>query len=439
MTSSRAAARASNRSSLLFLAGLLIASAVAISFDGMGAYILQSGRSSIPFDSEEALQPLPPRPLSAADRAAAETAWRYFETNTRAETGLVDSVAGFPSTTLWDQGSYLLGLSAAEALGIIPQAEFETRATRILDALARLPLVEGKLPNKAYDTRSLAMVDYDNTPAPGGIGWSALDVGRMLLALRVLERRAPTFGPRIRSLLARWDLDALTEHGELIGARRGGAGIEPLQEGRIGYEQYAARAAALWGLDVAPALSAQRILAWQEVLGVPVPRDRRSADAFGAITPTLSEPYMLQGLELGFDSEGAVLASRIYLAQEARFAAEGIETMVSEDHLDRPPSFVYASVIANGEPWAVVTEDGGRYPELRTLSTKAVFAWDALYGRPYTARLRARIEPLASGDGWYAGIYEASGEANDVLALNTNAVILEALHFKAFGPLWQIR
>lgn len=428
-----------NRSSVVFLTGLVLAAAVAIWLDGVGAYKLQSGNSRIALNDDSVLAPLGPRELTDADLAAARTAWNYFAANTQPATGFVDSVSGFPSTTMWDQGSYVLALASAQALGIIDKQEFDSRADRFLTSLARLPLFDGALPNKAYNTVTLEMVNYDNTPAPDGIGWSALDVARLLTGLRVLERRAPEFGPRIRSLLAGWRLSEMVHLGALTGADRNGDQTDYKQEGRIGYEQYGARAAALWGLDVIQSISAAPIVRWVTVSGIEVPADRRLASAFDAITPVLSEPYMLLGLELGLDSENTVLADRVFRAQMARANAEGVPTMVSEDHIDRSPSFLYSSVYANGRPWNVVTESGESFPEFRTVSLKAVYAWDALYGHPYTAELRSNLADLATEGGWYAGRFETSGEANDVLTLNTNAVVLEAIHYKAFGPLWQLQ
>ena len=55
---------------------------------------------------------LPLRPtvaeLTPRERRWAEAAWSYFQNNTRPETGLADSVKGYPSTTLWDTGSQLI-------------------------------------------------------------------------------------------------------------------------------------------------------------------------------------------------------------------------------------------------------------------------------------------------------------------------------------------
>ena len=429
-----------NRSSIFFLGGLVIAAGLAVGFDNSAKYFFSMSRGSVSHLDVSTHRPLGPRDLTAADQMAAEIAWAYFENNTRPETGWVDSVAGFPSTTIWDQGGYVLALISARKLELITSSEFSNRLNPMLGGLERLPLFDNRLPNKAYDTRDLSMVDYDNSESVSGVGWSALDVARMLSALRILERLHPDYGGQVRAILSKWDLESMVENGQLVGAIRDGTDTQFLQEGRLGYEQYAARAAALWGLDVVQAISARNVLGWELVSGVHVPIDIRSADAFGAITPTLSEPYILLALELGLDAESKVLAERIYLAQEARYHETGIQTAVSEDHIDQVPHFLYSSVIGNMAPWAVVDESGREYPRLRTVSTKAVFAWDAIYDTSYTSKIRSSLLKLGQADqGWQAGQYELNDQPNDVYTLNTNAVILEAMHYIAHGPLWQTR
>ncbi|MEM7440277.1 MAG: DUF3131 domain-containing protein [Pseudomonadota bacterium] len=369
----------------------------------------------------------------------AKIAWVYLRDNMRQSTGLVDSVAGYPSTTMWDQGSYLLGLQSAHRLNLVESEEFHRRINLLLTSLQKIPLFDNRLPNKAYDTRTLDMTDYQNNVLDRGLGWSAIDVARMLLALRVLERHTPEYGARIRKIIARWSLNDLAQNGRMYGVDAEDGQSVHLQEGRIGYEQYSARAVALWGVDVSDAISAKTILEWRTVQGTQVAVDLRRSSSFNAITPSLSEPYMLLGLELGFSSEGHILASQVYRAQEARFGSTGIATMVSEDHVNQAPHFLYSTVYGNGEDWAVITESGEHFPELRTTSVKATVAWDALFGTPYTKQVRESIQHLGSeSSGWFAGYYEDDGRPNDALTLNTNAIVLEAIHFKAFGPLWQV-
>ena len=44
--------------------------------------------------------------------AMARTAWKYFENNYQPDTGLVNAVNDYPSTTMWDTASYMGGLMA---------------------------------------------------------------------------------------------------------------------------------------------------------------------------------------------------------------------------------------------------------------------------------------------------------------------------------------
>ncbi len=428
-----------SQSPIFFSTGLLAAAVLAVGLDQSALHALKLNEGDRIWRDIDVLQVAAPRVPGPFEERAAKIAWSYIEANTRPETGLVDSVAGFPSTTLWDQGSYLLGLVSARRLGLIDENVFERRVNALLLSFESLPLFEGRLPNKVYNTQTLAMTNYQNDERADGIGWSALDVARMLASFRILERHAPEFGDRIRAIIGSWDLNAMTREGELVGAtNEEGATVYP-QEGRIGYEQYGARAAGTWSMDVSRAISAQRIVDWETISDTLVPVDLRTDASHGAINPTTSEPYFLQALEFGFDSEGHRLASQIFKAQESRFENTGILTMVSEDHLDQPPHFAYGTVFSNAFEWAVVDESGENFPELRTVSLKAAFAWEAIFGSEYASLLRGGLSDNGSvGTGWAAGTYEKTRAVNEVFTLNTNAIVLEALHFRTFGPLWEV-
>ncbi|MGV6839165.1 MAG: DUF3131 domain-containing protein [Planktomarina sp.] len=424
--------------SMWFVAGLVMAAGLATWLEGA------SFAPSDQFKVIDNLQDPPyalaqPRNITAEEKHFARVAWDFIDTQTQSQTGLVNSVADFPSSTLWDQGSYLMALVAAAKLEVIDQEEFDHRTDRFLESIGKLELIDGVLPNKVYNTQTLAMTDYADKLTPDGIGWSALDIARLLLAFRILERYAPEYGADIRKTIAAWDLTQVAQGGELTGTSLIEGEMQLLQEGRIGYEQYGARAAAMWGMDVNRAISATRKLNWKDIEGVQVPVDSRVVSRYRTINPVTSEPYVLMGLEMGFDMENLRLAGQVLAAQEARFERIGIMTVVSEDHLDKAPHFAYASVFSNNRPWAVVDSDGTHHADARTQSVKASFGWDALFDTAYTNVAAQGVTDLAvPGKGWYAGIYETDGSVNKSLALNTNAVILVALHYKEFGPLWRI-
>jgi len=377
--------------------------------------------------------PGPPGP----DLDAARTAWRYFENNTDPVTGLVRSVDGYPSTTAWDLGSAVLATAAASALGIVDDEELETRMRPLLETLATMPLFDGALPNKAYDTRTAAMTDYANRAAPKGIGFSAVDLGRLVTALAFLGDGHPALREPILRALARWATGCAVRGGELRGVHGDGAGrLRDLQEGRLGYEQYAAKGFGLLGLDVSLARRYDRFAAKASVLGVPVPRDARDFRRFGALDAVTTEPWALDALELGLDPAAAPLADRVFDVQKRRFEETGVVTALSEDHVDRPPWFAYGAVWADGAPWRALAPDGADAAALRGLSTKAAFALAVLHPEdPYAGVLRDAIASARDPErGWFAGVYER-GETNRSLSANTNAVVLEAVLFEARGPL----
>ena len=130
----------------------------------------------------------------------------------------------------------------------------------------------------------------------------------------------------------------------------------------------------------------------------------------------------------------------MYAAQEKRYTLTGQLTAVSEDNIDQAPYFIYNTVFANGKAWNAVDENGAEFPDLKTLSTKAAFGWDALYQTGYTARLMAEIQKAKTTDrGWTSGVYETDGRVNTVATANTNGIILEVINYKANGPLLSAR
>ena len=383
-----------------------------------------------------------PRALTPEERQWARTAWAYFERNVDAQTGLAHSVAGFPSATLWDTASYLLALLSAHELGLVEKRSFDIRLAKALVSLERMPLYGGKLPNKSYGAATLEMTDYENKPSPAGIGWSAIDIGRLLVPLHAIAWRHPVHTPAVRRVIARWDLPGIARDGQMFGMEAGKAGAapQPVQEGRLGYEQYAARGFTLSGLDLEEASDWRRHLRLVKVEGVAVCADDRDPQRFGAQDFVVSEPYILWGLEFGWSRAARECAWRTYRAQEARFRQTGVPTAVTEDHVDRAPYFVYNTVWSNGRPWATVTENGTDASALRSLSVKAAFGWHALLRNAYTTQLVAKVAGLQEADkGWYAGLYEEGGQPNKALAANTNAVVLESLAYIAHGPLLRHR
>ena len=375
-------------------------------------------------------------PLNAEEQVYAKTSWKYFVNNYQPKTGFTNSVGGYPSGSLWDMGNYLMALNSARCLNMIDQSEFDNRLNKFLTTLGTLKLFDNALPNKTYQAETGELVDYGNTVIERGIGWSALDVGRMLAAFHVIRTSHPQYGDWLKGIVAKWDVARSLKDGELYGAMVLENGETQLvQEGRLGYEEYAVRGYELWGFKADKALSLNPFK-FVDVYGVKIPVDTRDFQSTNANNYVVSESYILDGIEFGFKGDLKDYASRVLEAQERHYKATGELTAVSEDNLDQAPYFLYNSVYANGKSWAPITDKNEAYPQFRSLSTKAAFGWYYLFPEStYAKQIFDVAKNLVSDDkgGYYAGLYSASKTPNKALTGNTNGLILEILYYKARG------
>lgn len=372
--------------------------------------------------------------LTAEEMAMARQAWQYFESNWNDETGLVNSADKFPSVTMWDQAAAIAALVSAKELNLVPEAEFNAKMNRMLKTLATMPLYKGELPNKVYNAKTLLPVNYGQLDKREEIGWSALDLGRLALWLKIVGAKYPQLQRQTEAVWKHWKVARLTKNGQMYGTAVVKGKEQLNQEGRLGYENYAAYGLKLWGLDVEKALDSQSNVAFVNLYGKGVPYDKRDAKTSGANNYVLSEPYILDGIETGFQSLPKAYADRILAAQEARYQATKQLTAVTEDNLDRAPYFVYNTLFVNGQPWAAITDTGEKYNNLRFLSAKAALGWHVLYNTPYTRQLSDFVQAnLKTDKGWYNGFYESLKQPNKSLTANNNGVMLESLLYKKIG------
>ena len=361
---------------------------------------------------------------------AARAAWAFLERNYSPQTGLVRAHDQYRFVTIWDVASTLAGYWAGAGLGLTDTADFRDRSARALRTLRDAPLFEGRLFNKVYDAETGHAVDAATQPSRDGYGWSAIDVGRLLLWFRILHADAE-LAPLVDSVVARIDLAAAVEDGMLWGRERLGAlGGRSYQEGRLGYEQYAARGFALWGLDVGAASDFFANAVVDSAYGRPIPRDVRGTDCL------TSEPVVLAGMEFGWDTAWGEIARAALEAQHARYLATDTVTVVSEDASSEAPHyFYYYCIAADGEAFAVRAKgEGGLLDGPRAVSTKATLAWYALAPSRYTERaVRTVAAGVDAGGAWPAGVLEGSGVPSGGENVNTAGVILEAALYARDG------
>ena len=379
----------------------------------------------------------------------AKTAWSYFEKRYQPETGLVNAVGAYPSTTLWDTASYISALVAAYELCIIDKRNFDTKATKLLNTLRNLDLYQGEAPNKVYNSKTGAKVNYANEA--GEVGMSANDIGRMLVWLRILKERHPHLANSVDSVPMRWNFCNLVgEEGRMFGSfKRGDGSTRYVQEGRLGYEEYAAKGFALWGFDMERAMSPEP-LAYTTIYDVKVPYDGRDPRVFKSQNYVLTEGYILDGLELGWDTptdednDGEVashgwraeFANRIYLVQQRRFEQTGIVTARSEHQVNGKPYFVYDAIFADGYAWNTLDPTGEYQPDRAAIAAKAAIGMWALWETDYTDLLFESVADLSDPEqGFYEGLYENGNGYIPLQSSNNNGIILAALLYKVQGPI----
>ncbi len=388
-------------------------------------------------------------PLTPEEIQMAKIAWKYFENNYQEKTGLVNAVNNYPSTTMWDTASYLGGMVSAFELGIIKKHTFDMRMITLMKTLVHLDFFNKELPNKVYHTITAAKVDYTNKP--GEIGYSALDLGRLLIWLKIIKERYPEHSGSIDHFVMRWNFtNILDQHGTLFGAIRSADGKHrQVQEGRLGYEEYAAKGFQLWGFGTDRASKPDP---YNEIplFGVNIPYDSRDPRELGAHNYVVSESYLLDGLEFNWDLANdryldqayhsdqitADFAERIYKVQEARYQQTGIITARTEHQLNEAPYFVYDTIYTDGYPWNTITEKGKYVPKYSAVALKAALGLWALWDTPYSDLLFDSISGLYDpAKGFYEGRYENGGGIIKTFTSNNNGIMLEALLYKVQGKL----
>jgi len=386
--------------------------------------------------------------LNERELQAAKVAWGYFEQFTQETTGLANSVGAYPSTTLWDTASYISGLVSAYELCLIEKPEFDRRILKLLITFRTLKLFRRELPNKVYHTKTGEQVDYTNKP--GEIGYSSLDIGRFLVWMRILRNRYPYLSNTIDNMLLRWDYSrVIDEDGVMYGAA-----VDPdtketiyVQEGRLGYEEYAAKGFALWGFKPFFAHRAEPFLT-TNIHDVRVPYDGRDPRVFHSQNYVVTESYLLDGLEFDWDmphddvssqtvhTDGwrAEFADRIYQVQHNRFEREGYMTARSEHNVKGPPYFTYDTIFSDGYPWNTVTPRGDYSPDHAAVATKAAFGLWSLWDSYYTDILYEAVIELYDPDrGFYEGLYEGGNGHIEIQTANNNGILLAALLHKVQG------
>lgn len=363
--------------------------------------------------------------------SAAGAAWKFTDRNYVARTGLVRPFDTYGIGTMWDIASGLAALYSAAELGLLPRDEYDRRMTRALSTLGALTIFDKLGFNKEYATETGQVIGIDRVPSTEGFGTSATDTGRLLLWLRIIAANDSSHRALAERVVARIAIDRYLDKGYLMGrqvSRRDGR-IREFQEGRLGYEQYAAKGFTAWGFSPDKASDVTANARDREILGIQLVEDKRGGDRL------TSEPWILMGIESGWTPRERELAERILGVQEARYKATDTLTLVSEDAISIAPDyFFYYTILSRHGPWTIdVQRPGARVTGPRWVSTKAAFAWHALLPGDYTRMVLDTVLKKAQVGGvWGSGVFE-NGRPTGSANINTAAVILEAALYRRRG------
>jgi hypothetical protein len=388
--------------------------------------------------------------LTEGELEWARLAWVYIENNTQLKTGLVNNIDNYPTTNMAGIADYLLALTAAREFEFITSKEHDERLSLVLTFLNDMPLSIGQIPNKVYSTQTGQMVDYGNQP--NDIGWSSIDVGRLLIVLAIVKQYNPQFIEYIDKAVLKWNFcELVNEEGELFGGSVNNGNVTRYKEGRLGVEEYTSYGYLDW--QIVPE-KAMRIDPYNvaTMYGIDFLFDGRDPRLFDVLRPVYSTPYLQLGLEFNWDNISdsdssdathsnevmSAMADSMYRIQEARWDNDRIYTARGEHIVSGEPYFVYDAIYALGTPWITLSEDGSSYDELALVSTRVAFQMWALWKSDYTDRLMILVQELYDPErGWYEGRYELNSSYEKSISLQTNAGVLEALLYKAKGKLYQ--
>lgn len=371
-------------------------------------------------------------PLNRHEKLLISKAQRYIDKNWNEETGMIDSVQGYPHTTMWDVASGIGALLALEALGVSDSHIINIRLAKLLNTLYELPLYDDKLPNRQYNTvTGKPSGRFSQTPSNGN-GWSALDLGRLYIWLTIVARKKPHLANDISNIKQKWRLAAAVHRKTLYGTKLNSKKEYFRQEGRLGYLQYAATGYQMMGLDVANAFNCNA-LQQVDIDSMPLKVDGRNL-------PFLTlDPFLLYTIEISDESSCWNQLETLFLLHNKRYMISQRLTAFAEDSLSKSPWFLYNNIYYQGQAWHSVSHSGKPFVDSQTFSNKAAFAMSVIFQNEYSQNLALQvITNSVRHQEVPTGLYR-DGKTNTAYNINTNSLILVSLWYKMRGrkAIWQ--
>lgn len=361
--------------------------------------------------------------LSRQDLLLAKKAKFYIERNWNKKTGLIDSVQGYHHTTLWDIASGIAAIIALEHIGLITNFDANSRLSKTLTTMINLPLYNNELPNREYNTQTGLPSGHQSNTASNGNGWSALDIGRLLIWLEITKQYKPELTPLIDLVTDKWQLNRAVNNYTLYGELKTKKSRSYRQEGRVGYLQYAAQGYQFAGLDVSSAFKPDNTeLIIQDNIALYI--DQRNLPFF------TSDSYILQAIELGQSPTWWNQLDSIYQLHKNYYAKNKALRIFSEDAMNRKPWFSYNNINIYGQPWLSTNTQGKKIINPQVFSNKVAFAFSVLFNDEFSQQLADKVVANSLYQRVIpTGLYK-NNTINTAYNINTNSLILVSLWFK---------
>ena len=374
---------------------------------------------------------LAPITLSRNENLLAKKAYYYFEQNWNENTGLINSVQGYHHSTMWDVASGIAAILSAEGLELMTTEEADNKLQKTIDTLGNLPLYDNALPNREYNTHTAKPSGRYSNSSSNGNGWSALDIGRLLIWLEIAQTHKPQLAPNIERILDKWDLDKAVSQGTLYGELKTSQKRHYRQEGRLGYLQYAASGFDMFGFDVNTAYK-QEDIGEVSVDGITLLVDQRNLPYF------TTDPYVLYAIEIGPTTQWWNQLDALFQLQKKKSTAESNFWVFAEDAMSRSPWFSYNNIYIYGSPWLSIAPGGKPVENPQIFSNKVAFGLSVLFeSDDFSQQLAEKvINSSLTHRTVPTGMY-LNGGPNSAYNINTNSLILSALWYKRrhFKPL----
>ena len=374
--------------------------------------------ASHPFQSA-----IPPIELSRNDKLLAKKAHHYFDQNWNKTTGFTDSVQGYHHVTMWDVASDISAQLSLEGLGLQSEEWTNIKLQKLLTTLKSMPLYKDKLPNREYDTKTGKPSGRYSKAKTNGNGWSALDIGRLLIWLHIIKQEKNELAPLVDSVINHWSLSSAVHQKTLFGTKLSKRGEHFRQEGRLGYLQYAAFGFALFGFDVSDSYL-KKDIEQVSIDDVSIYIDTRNMPF------STADPYVLMALELGNYSEWWQQLDVIYKLYQQKEKRTNRIWVFSEDAMNRSPWFAYNNIFFYGKSW-LSTSSGGKPIEIfQIFSNKVALGLSVIFDDDYAKKLKVQvIENSINSRVIPTGLY-SDGLINSAYNINTNSMVLSSLWYK---------